>query len=297
MLGPKLDTLLSVAETLSFTKTAALLNLTQPAVSQHIKALEEELGAQLFYREKKELKLTDEGIIVIKYAKRMRSVYANLLEELKDQKRSLKRLVLGVTPTAEHNIISEVLAIYSGENANTHIKIISDTINNLYAKLKSYEIHVAVVEGNIVDPNYNSILLDTDYLVLAVSNDNPLSRKEMVTLNELKGEKLILRLPDSGTRTLFETALVSKGESIDHFRVILEVDNTTTIKDLIRSNFGVTVISRSACVEDVRKNKYKILPIENLSMIRELNIIYRKDFEHVDILNDISKIYHDTVRR
>lgn len=293
MLDSKVDTLLSVAETLSFTRSAEALSLTQPAVSHHVKALEKELNVTLFARKGKEIQLTEEGETVVKYARRMRSLVTTMKQALEDERHSVHRLTIGVTPTAEHNIISQVLAMYCREQPGLHITIISDSIKNIYDKLRVYELHLAVVEGSIIDKNYNSILLDTDYLVVAVANGNPLSKKSMVTLDELKQQKLILRLPDSGTRALFESNLRSSGESIDNFNVILEVDNNSTIKELVQADFGVSIISKSACLQDVRKNKFKILPLENLSMIRKIHIVYRKDFEHVSVLDDITRIYNE----
>ena len=70
MIDPKLKTVLSVAETLNITKSAKLLSLTQPSVSQHIKAVEETLGVKLFVRTNRGLKVTAEGQIVIDYAKK-----------------------------------------------------------------------------------------------------------------------------------------------------------------------------------------------------------------------------------
>ncbi len=297
MMDPKLETLLAVADTLNFTQAAKRLSMTQPAVSQHIKQLERELGIAIFLRENKGISLSDEGKIAVKYARRIAALYENLSRDIDDAKHSVKRLVIGVTPTAENNIISQILAMYCSEHPDIHITIISDTIKNLYDKLKSYEINIAIIEGNIVDKSYHSILLDTDCLILAVGSENPLSKKSIVTLNELKKEKLILRLPNSGTRTLFESTLLSKSESLKSFNVILEVDNNATIKDLVKNNFGVSIISRNACLEDVKKNKFKILPIENISMIREINIVYHHDFEHVDILNDIVELYRATIER
>ena len=75
MISPKLRTLLAVAECQNFTKAAAELSLTQPAVSHHISQLEEELGVTLFIRGKGGLKLTAEGEIVVKYARRMAALY------------------------------------------------------------------------------------------------------------------------------------------------------------------------------------------------------------------------------
>ncbi len=298
MLDSKIETLLSVVDTLNFTETARQLNMTQPAVSHHIKLLEDELGIRIFNRTEKRLILTDEGKIAVRYARRIKNLYGTLRQALEDEKRRIRRLTIGVTPTAENNIVSQVLAIYGAEHPDIHITVISDTIKNIYDKLRTYEISIAIIEGALVHPEaYNSILLDTDYLVLAVSNDNPLSSRSVVTLEELKQEKMILRLPDSGTRNLFENSLIGKNQSISAFNVILEVDNNDAIKELVRANFGVSVISKSSCVDEVRKNKFRILPIENLSMVREIQIVYTKDFAHTEILDEIARIYHRKMQR
>lgn len=296
MIEPKLYTLLKVNETKSFTKAAQQLNLTQPAVSQHIKSIEEELGIKIFNRTQNDLKLTIEGEIVVKYAKRLTTLYDNLRVALQDEKKQTKRLIVGVTPTAENNIISYVFTKYCNMKDNVHIKIISDTIKNLYTKLKTYEIDFAIVEGKMRDSDFNSILLDTDYLVLAVANENPLSEKSIVNLAELKKEKFILRLPNSGTRSLFEAHLQSNNLSIEDYRVILEVDNISTIKELVQKNLGVSILAKSACIEDVSKKKFKIVQIENVSMLREINLVYHHDFPHVDLLKEVVDIYYESIK-
>ena len=85
-----------------------------------------------------------------------------------------------------------------------HINICTDTIHHIYDKLKSYELDVAIVEGNITSPDYKSILLDTDYLCLCVSPHHPLAGRSSVSLQEIKEEKFILRSKTAGTRLLFE---------------------------------------------------------------------------------------------
>lgn len=94
---------------------------------------------------------------------------------------------------------------------------------------------------------------------------------------------------------LFESALESNGESIQSFDVTLEVDNIATIKDLIRKDLGVSILPRSACLDELRKGKIAALPVENLSMVRETRIVYNKDFTHTDMLNEIIKTYGSTV--
>lgn len=297
MIDNRLETLLTVFETNSFTKAGERLSLTQPAVSQHMKQLEKEFGIKLFNRSEGGIKPTREGEIVIKYARRIKTLYQNLNQALEDEKRHITRIIVGLTHTAESNLMAEVLAKYSALNFDVRIMIISDTINNLYMKLKTYEIDLAIVEGKITDSNFNSILLDTDSLILAVPIHNPLSKKSMVTLNELKKEKLILRLPNSATRNLFISHLESNNLSLDEFNVTLEVDNIATIKDLVRRNFGVSIMAKSAFLDEIKKGKLIGLPIENLSMTREINMVYHKDFEHMDVLQAMTRIYYDSIKQ
>lgn len=157
--------------------------------------------------------------------------------------------------------------------------------------LENYELDIAIVEGKRLSSKLNYFMLDTDYLVCVLNNENPLARQSMVTVNELKKENMILRLPSSATRQLFESTLISINESIDDFNVALEVDNVATIKELVRKDLGVSILPKSACINDVKKGKLTVLPIENLSMMREMNIAYNKDFTHVEILNGIVQLY------
>lgn len=295
MIDNKLETLIAVCETGSFTKAAQELSLTQPAVSQHIRQLENELGARLFNRTEGSIKLTAQGEIALKYAKRIKTLYQNMMQSVTNEKRQITRLTIGITHTAESSLMPDVLARYSNLHPDMRITILSDGINNLYSKLKTYELDLAVIEGRISDSNFHSILLDTDSLILAVSPQNPLARKRVVTINELKKEKLILRLPDSATRNLFASTLESHNLSLDEFNVTLEVDNISMIKNLVKKDFGVTILAKSAFLNDIRKGKLVGLPVENLSMIREVNMVYHQDFEQVETLQAIARIYYDIV--
>ena len=293
MIDNKVYTLLKVYECGSFVSAAKQLNITQPAVSQHIKALEDELSITIFERGKGKLVLTKQGNEVIKCAKKMVGIYSGLLQDISDGTSLTTHLTIGVTHTAESNPIAEALASYCSKNPRVNIKMITDTIKNLYSMLKTYEIDLAFIEGKMIDNDFKSILLDTDCLMLAVSNKNPLAKKTIATLSDLKKEKLILRLPNSGTRSLFESHLASNNEVLDSFNVILEVDNISTIKELVQNDFGVSILSKSACSLDLKEKRFKLIPVENLSMVREINIFYHHDFEHQGILTDIARIYYE----
>lgn len=296
MLDPKLDTLLLVAEKRNFTRAAQALSLTQPAVSHHISQLEQELGVRLFVRGNGDLMLTPEGETVLLYVRRMKALEKKMAEELQEAGRRLTRLRIGITHTAESSIVAEVLARYTNENPGISITIVTDNINNLYDMLENFELDLAVVEGRSTRPELSALMLDTDYLVCVLANTHPLSHSSMITLDEIRQEKLILRLPNSETRVRFESALAAIGESIADFQVILEVDNVATIKDLIRKNLGISILARSACMDELRKGKLTALPIENLSMTRETNLVYHRDFAHKETLQDILALYKKQLR-
>lgn len=297
MLDAKLETLLAVADCKSFTKAANLLSLTQPAVSHHIYQLEKECNATLFFRGKGEFKLTPEGEIAVTYARRLQALHSKMLTKIADEQKHISRFRIGITHTSENNTITEALAKYATENSNTSITIITNPINILYDMLENYELDIAIVEGKRLSSKLNYFMLDTDYLVCALSNENPLSHQSMVTINELKTQDMILRLPSSATRQLFEASLLSINESIDNFNVSLEVDNVGTIKNLVQKDLGVSVLPKSACMRDVHKGNLTVLPIENLSMMREMNIAYNKDFSHLEALKDIVQYYQLLIGR
>lgn len=296
MIDPKVNTLIQVYESKSFSKAAQKMGLTQPAVSQHIKALEDEYHATIFVRRNGEFIVTKEGKMIVQTARKMIGLDNLLMQELKDRTGAVEHLSIGVTHTMESNPIAEALAKFCSENDGITIKILTDNIKNLYKMLKSYELDMIFVEGRSQEEEMNYFMLDTDYLVLAVSPNHPFANRDFVTLNELRKERLILRLPGSGTQNLFVAHLESNNMSIKEFNVILELDNVATIKDLIRRDFGVSILPKSVCLDELKKGKIMVLPVENLSMVREMNIVYRKDSNYGDILRGIVKSYNETLK-
>ncbi len=297
MLDVKLETLLVVSDCKNFTKAAKILSLTQPAVSNHICQLEKECNAKIFVRGKGDFRLTPEGEIAVTYARRLKALHEKMLFEIADEQKHVSRFRIGITHTSENNMISEILAKYVNQYSHVSITIITDTINNLYDMLENYELDIAIVEGKRHSAKLNYFMVDTDYLVCVMSNDNPIAKHSLVTINDLKKQNMILRLPTSATRQLFEATLISMNESIDNFNVSLEVDNVSTINELVKKGLGVSILPRSACISEAKKGKLTILPIENLSMMREMNIAYNKDFAHLDVLKGIVELYQSNVHK
>ena len=292
MVDSKVRTLLAVVQAGSFTRAAEELHLTQPAVSHHIRQLEQEFGIRIFNMEKRALVPTAEGAVLIKCARRMMAVYNKALQAIEDSSKQLRHLTVGITQTVAEHRMPQAIALYCLERPETHISITTDTIKNLYTALELYELDMAVVDGPLPASGLNSVLLDTDYLCLVVSPQHRFAGRSSVLLQELKDEKLILRSSGAGTRIQFDSYLLNHSESIRNFNVMLELDNLATIKELVALNLGVSIISRSACREDERAGRLAVVPIENVRMTREISLVYHRDFSHPDVLDDLRRIYN-----
>ena len=297
LLDDKLETFIAVCEVKNFTKAGEMLGLTQPAVSQHIKKLEEELDTQIFLRKKGEITLSQEGEIALLYAKRMHALQDKMRDKIKSAKANIRKIRIGITHTQESGYMIEALSKMDLAYENLNITFITDTIKNLYTMLENFELDVLIIEEKPSNPDFNFMVLDTDMLTCMVSIQNPLAQKQAITLNELKKQHLILRLPTSATRVKFASSLEAIGESIDNFDVVIEVDSIATIKNLVKKDIGVSILSKGACVKELQKKSLVALPIENLSMTRETTIVYHKTFNHVEIIERIAAAYHDIARQ
>ena len=90
----------------------------------------------------------------------------------------------------------------------------------------------------------------------------------------------------------FDSYLLNHGENIRNFNVMMELDNLATIKELVSLNLGVSIVSRSACREDEKAGRLVVVPFEDARMTREINLVYHKDFDHPEVLEDLRHIYN-----
>lgn len=291
MIDPKIRTLVTLSQLGSYTKTAEALSLTQPAVSHHIKLLEQEFNVQIFVKGKRKLKATPAGEILLKYAHRAMALSQKVHQEIEDCRREARSLTVGITPTASDILVPQVLAAYCNQHPQVHIQIVRSTIKKIDSMLKFYEIDFAIVDGVIKNSKSRSILLGTDYLCLVVAPEHPFASRPSVTLEEIQREKLVLRLKSAGTRKLFEGYLYSHGYHIADFNIMMEIDSVSTIKDVVAANLGISVISHSVCREEERRGELVVVPIENCRMLREINMVYPEDFPYPEMLQELRAEY------
>ena len=187
--------------------------------------------------------------------------------------------------------VPQVLAEYCNQTPGVHINIVTDTIKNLYDMMRSYELDVAIVDGQFPASGYTEVLLDTDYLCLVVSPIHPLARRASVAIGALQGERFIMRPKGAGTRSMFESYLSECGADIRDFNIIIEMDSVATIKELVAQDLGISVIAHSACREDEQAGRLAVVPLEKPGMVRRINMVHHQDFSHPEILEELRRLY------
>ena len=119
-----------------------------------------------------------------------------------------------------------------------------------------------------------------DELVLAIPSDHPFAKKESITLEELKELPYITREPGSGSRLIFEQALIDADFDIEDLNIVMELGSTTSIKSAIMGGLGVSTISKWAVQDLVKAGKVAALNVQGLTLKRSFHIILNQEKFH-----------------
>lgn len=288
MMDIRMTTFLVVGKIKNFTKAAEILNLTQPAVSQHIKFLEDYYERDLIKKQGRAIDLTEAGEVLFKYAKELDVLYRNLEADVRNCYENKKIYNVGATMTIGGYVLPYILGKYKEAYKKIDILLQVNNTEEIIHKLLNRYIHFALVEGPFDKNRFNYKKFKDDELVLAVSAKHEFSRRDSVELEEVINGRLILREKGSGTRKIFENKLVQLGYKLENMKVYMELGDISAIKSLVESNLGYTIISREAITREVKLGVIKITPIAGVSILREFNFIYLDEGEEEFIDNFIS---------
>ena len=184
---------MTVAEEGLFTRAAARLHVAQPSVSSAVAALEHELGASLFHRDRGEVKLTGAGEVFLPWARQVLAdceAGAAAVRDLLGLRRG--RLNLGATPSLTTNLLPQVLARFHREHPGVELMVHEAGSQDLVERLEQGEMDLAVVILPVNRPPVQSTALLEEELVLAVSRDHPLAKRRSIRVSELEQVPLVM---------------------------------------------------------------------------------------------------------
>ena len=291
MIDERLLSLYILSKEKNYTKTANTLNLTQPAISHHIKSLEKEYNQKLIVKKGKNLTLTPAGEILVQYYDKFKSLDVRMNEDITNINSLNKFIDIGITLTAGEYLIPSILNIIIKSIPNISINFHTDNMEKIYKGVKNDVLDFAIIEGQFPkETSINSFLLAEDEMILVTSPSHTFKNMKKINRLLLQKERLILRERKSNTRTLIEEFLNNNGDSISRYNVMLELENINLIKELVSQNYGVSILPRSVCQQEIKKGKLIEVELEDFHIHRGIYIVYKNKCAYLNICQEIENV-------
>lgn len=282
MLDYRILTFLKLCETMNYRITAEELNMTQPAVTQHIHYLEEEYECKLFIYNRKKLEKTNQAILLEEYA---RSAYYNeiyLKRKIKSENKI--KINIGATKTIGEFVIGEKIKKLV-KNEKYDISLTIDNTEKLIKLMELNKLDFILVEGIFNKDKYGYRLYKKDEFIGICSKNHKFNGKS-IKFEELFKEDIIIREEGSGTRGIFEQFLSENSFSLEFFKKKITINNFNLIKELVSANCGISFVYNSVVNknDDIGKFYFKN------KIEREFNYLYLKNTSAKELVDFFDKL-------
>ncbi|MFD2571355.1 LysR family transcriptional regulator [Spirosoma soli] len=271
MLDFRLNVFYTVAKRLSFTKAAAELYVTQPAVTKHIQELEHHFGTALFDRRGNQISLTTAGNLLLRHAETIMATYRQLefdMNALKGQPGGTLRL--GASTTVAQYVIPPVLARFHEQSADVSISMLSGNTEQVEQQLLNNDIDLGLVEGRTHHSDIRYTPFVKDELVLVCRADHPLADRDEITLDELRDVPFLLRERGSGSLEVIEHALRGAGVKLTDLTIEMHLGSTESIKSYLSSSRCMAFVSVFAVQDELQAGTLKVVDVQDLIIQRDL---------------------------
>lgn len=289
MMDFRIDTFLTVCRHMNFTKAAELLNITQPAVSQHIHYLEDVYDVKLFVYEGKKMYLTNAGDILYQAAITMKHDDLYLKEIINDLNKRKNRLIFGATLTIGEFVMAKHIKAYLNLYPDTEVRMIEGNTSELLKRLCMGEIDFALVEGNYAKKDYDYLVYSQERYIPVCSKNYTFQRKPE-KLKDLLTERIIIRESGSGTREILERNLEYRNLGIEDFRYTVEIGGMNAIKSLVESGCGITFVYEAAVKKELKKGVLREINLEDFQVSHDFAFIWNKGSAFSENYREICEI-------
>lgn len=277
MLDLRFNTFINLCQTLNYTKTAELLHISQPAVTQHIQYLQETYGLKLFEYKGRKLEPTLQGRQLYQHLIMLQATAKNILQEIKDNHLHQIRIVSTFT-IAEYimpDIIRKYILRYPEDHFSMKIKNTTQAFEDLHEGLADF----ILVEGYFDKSLYNYKLLKHTEMILVAHPDHPLAKMKEATLEQVLQYDLIIREKESRLRGILPMGLSKFNYSYDSFKRVIEVGNMNIMKKLALKQAGICFLHEEVVQEELCHKQLVHIPIQQFDLKRELNMVWLQDIQ------------------
>jgi DNA-binding transcriptional LysR family regulator len=271
----QLEVFLAVARAASFRRAAEVLHLSQPALSQHVRELETDLGTRLFDRLGRAVHLTEAGRVLQEHAIRLFSSVTDARRAIADLQ-GLQRgtLTIGASTTPGIYVLPGVLGVFRQRHPGIDVTLHLGNSEQVESRVRAGEFDFGLVGDQGANPAEEGLAASVaDELVLVVSPGHAWARRRDIRPDELAAQPLLLREPGSATRQVTERALAGVGVS---YRAGMVLPHTEAIKQGVLAGLGVAFLSIHAIKGELATGRLRALRVRGLRIVRHFHLIHHE---------------------
>jgi DNA-binding transcriptional LysR family regulator len=260
----------AVSEVLSFSRAADELDIAQPAVSQQIRALEDELGVQVFDRIGKRVTLTEAGRVLLPYARQILNLVETAENEVREQGELKRgRASLGAPPTVSTHVLPARLTQFKQQHPGLEVMLREAGTETLLQQIEEGKLDLAIVATDVLPASVDSVPFLEERYVLAVSAQHPfLGRRQSVRLSDLASEPFILFPEGYKLREVTLTACAVAGFEP---KVALDGGAMQSALEFVGAGLGVALVPELALTET---HGIKSVKIADQELRRQLGLTW-----------------------
>ena len=281
MLDHKIYTFLKLAKCKSTVRCAEELHITQPAVSQHIKALEQQYQAKLFVKEGRHLVLTEKGHHFERLCSRLSILDEQLANEM--QRSPHRSVRFGATLSICDALMPFMMPRLISQFTQLRFHIEQQNTQELLERLDNGQLDFALVEGNFDHRAYDYRPFYTCNFVGLCSSRS--RYRDCRSLHETLSATLLLREKGSGTREIFESACHVHNMTVDDYADVCEIGHIPTILSLAAADVGITFAYEIVARELLRSGKLSTIPLVDFQLQRELHFVCLQGSPRIQLLD------------
>ena len=267
---------ISVVENLSFSKAADELNISQPAVTRHIKELEERYHINLFERKGNKIYLTRAGEKVYHTFKQIDRQYRELDFEMGELQHTIGgEFKIGASSTIAQYVIPQVIASFHKRYPEIMISLMNGNSFEMEQQLIGNAVDIALVENvsSQSDIRYKKFL--DDELIVVTGSNSVYAKREAITKEELSRFPVVLREQGSGTLEVIKETFSQHGIDIEHINTLIHLGSTESIKNFLLDFDGMAMISEKAVSGELQLKTLVKLKVSGFSIPRQFRIAYK----------------------
>jgi len=264
----------AVAKHRNFSRAAEELLLTQPAVTQQIKTLEDEVGVPLFDRSGGHITLTPGGMALLPFAEKVKSLGEEAVSAIAEAYgEQAGDLTIGVSQTIGQYLLPTFIAGFAKTHPKVRVRAHSGNTDEILEALVSRDVQLALVEGPEQRKDIHIEPFMEDFMVLVVPAAHEWANDE-IDLEDLKSAPLLMREFGSGSRRVIEQTLSSAGLKTKELTIRLELDSTEGLLSAVEAGLGVTFVSRWAVRNQLALGTLKLARVRDLKLSRKFSLAY-----------------------